>query len=79
VPTLSGQTKLNIPAGSQTGKTFRFKGKGIPHLHQHGQGDQIVSLFVATPESLTKQQRQLFQELADTMEQTKKGTEKTGL
>ena len=76
VPTLSGQIKLNIPAGSQTGKTFRLKGKGIPRLQRHGQGDQLVSLFVVTPESLTKQQRQLFQELADTMEPTKKGTKK---
>lgn len=73
VPTLAGKTRLNIPAGSQTGKTFRLKKKGIPHLQRHGQGDQIVSLFVATPESLTKRQRQLFQELAETMEQTKKG------
>ena len=78
VPTLSGKTNLNIPAGSQTGKIFRLKGKGIPHLHRHGQGDQIVSLFVATPESLTKQQRQLFQELADTLEPVKKGAKKKG-
>ncbi len=67
VPTLHGEAKINIPPGSQTGKTFRLKGKGIPHLRRHGQGDQIVTLFVATPESLTKQQRQIFQELAGTL------------
>ncbi len=72
VPTLDGKSKLSIPAGSQTGKAFRLKNKGIPHLHQNGSGDQIVSLFVATPESLSKQQRQLFQELAETLNPAKK-------
>jgi molecular chaperone DnaJ len=68
VPTLYGKTKLSIPASSQTGRVFRLKSKGIPHLQRNGCGDQLISLFVATPESLTKQQRQLFQELAKTME-----------
>jgi len=71
VPTLYGKTKLNIPAGSQTGKVFRLKDKGIPHLHRRGHGDQLVRLFVATPESLTKEQRQLFQELANTLNPVK--------
>ena len=78
VPTLYGKTELNIPAGSQTGKEFRLKNKGIAHLQSNGRGDQIVSLLVITPESLTKQQRQLFQELADTLGQAKKGARKTG-
>ena len=72
VPVLEGKTKLNIPAGSQTGKTFRLKDKGIAHLRRNGRGDQIVHLFVATPESLTKEQRRLFQELAGTMDTAKK-------
>ena len=76
VPTLYGKTKLNIPAGSQTGKTFRLKDKGVSHLHRNGRGDQIVSLFVTTPESLTKQQRKLFQELASTLNPTKKSPRK---
>ena len=67
VPTLDGNTKLKIPAGSQTGTTFRIKGKGIPHLHRNGRGDQLVQLLTVTPDSLTKHQRQLFQELADTL------------
>ncbi len=67
VPTLDGKTKLKIPAGSQTGKVFRLKNKGIPHLHRRGRGDQLVALRVVTPDSLTKKQRQLFQELADTL------------
>ncbi len=67
VPTLDGKTKLKLPPGSQTGKVFRLKNKGIPHLHRRGRGDQLVTLLVVTPDSLTKKQRQLFQELADTL------------
>ncbi|MFH1775214.1 MAG: molecular chaperone DnaJ [Chloroflexota bacterium] len=64
VPTLEEKAKLNIPAGSQTGEVFRLKGKGVPHLRGHGRGDQLVPLFVTTPRKLTKQQRRLFEELA---------------
>ncbi|MDP6126927.1 MAG: molecular chaperone DnaJ [Dehalococcoidales bacterium] len=64
VPTLDGDVKLKIPVGSQTGQVFKLKNKGILHLHGRGQGDQLVSLKVVTPESLTKKQRQLFEELA---------------
>lgn len=72
VPTLQNSVKLNIPAGSQTDRTFRLKNQGIAHLTRNGRGDQIVKLFVATPESLTKEQRKLFQELASTLAPIKK-------
>jgi len=64
VPVLGSKVKLKIPAGSQTGKVFRLKGQGVSHLHRGGRGDQLVTLLVVTPESLTKKQRQLFEELA---------------
>lgn len=64
VPTLDGKTKVKVPAGSQTGKIFRLKGKGFPHLPRGGRGDQMVSLFVVVPESLTEKQRRLLSELA---------------
>jgi len=67
VPTLDGKTKLKVPAGSQTGTVFRLKAQGVPHLHRSGRGDQLVVLIVVTPDSLTKQQRQLFQELASSL------------
>jgi molecular chaperone DnaJ len=67
VPTLYGKSKLKIPSGSQTGKVFRLKDKGIPHLHRGGCGDQLVILRVVTPESLTKEQRHLFEELAKSL------------
>jgi molecular chaperone DnaJ len=69
VPTLEGKTKLKIPAGSQTGQVFRLKGKGVAHLHGSGRGDQLVTLFVTTPDSLTEKQRQLLQELGDSLTQ----------
>lgn len=72
VPTLYGKTKLNIPAGSQTDKVFRLKAQGIPHLRRSGRGDQLVRLFVVTPDSLTKQQRQLLEELAKTLDPAKR-------
>jgi len=65
VPTLGSKTKLKLPAGSQTGRIFRLKGEGIAHLNRSGRGDQLVTLLVVTPESLTKKQRQLLEELAD--------------
>ncbi len=68
IPTLYGNTKLKIPSGSQAGKVIRLKDKGIPHLHGRGQGDQLVRLVVVTPESLNKEQRKLFEELARSLE-----------
>jgi len=68
VPTLHGPSKLKIPSGSQTGKVFRVKDKGIPHLHVMGNGDELVSLRVVTPESLNKEQRRLFEELAKSLD-----------
>jgi molecular chaperone DnaJ len=67
VPTIRGKSKLKIPSGSQTGKIFRLKDEGIAHLNSHGRGDQLVRLRVVTPESLSKEQRKLFEELAKSM------------
>ncbi len=72
VPSLDGNIKLKIPAGSQTGEVFQFKNKGIPHLHGRGCGHQLVRLLVVTPDSLTREQRQLFEELAKTLGPAKK-------
>ena len=66
-PTLDGKITIKVSAGSQTGQVFRLKNKGIPHLHRRGRGDQLVTLNVVTPDSLTKKQRQLFEELAKTL------------
>lgn len=55
---------VQVPAGSQTGKTVRIKGKGMPHLNGRHRGDLVVELFVETPTDLTARQKELMQELA---------------
>ena len=63
VTTLEGEEPLTIPEGTQTGARFRLKGKGIPHLNGHGRGDLYVFVRVATPTKLTREQRQLLEQL----------------
>ena len=72
VPTLYDEVGLKVPAGSQTGKTFHFKGKGVAHLYRGGRGDQLVRLRVVTPQKLSKEQRRLFDELAESLDSKKK-------
>src|SRR5216683_2722873 len=64
VPTLDGKVKMKIPAGTQTGKTFRLRGRGIPHLRGAGRGDQHVRVVVETPTDLTRQQKELLEKFA---------------
>ncbi len=76
VPTLEGDEKLKIPAGTQPGKVFTLKGKGVPHLRRGGRGDQLVLVNVEMPAKLTKEQRELFEQLAATLGTTVKPREK---
>ncbi len=66
VPTLSGDVKYTIPAGTQSGTTFRLKELGIQRLKQQGKGDLYVNVTVDIPKHLTEQQRELFEKLAET-------------
>jgi len=67
VPTLDGDEKLTIPAGTQTGKVFRLRNKGVPHLRINGRGDQLVVIDVMIPTGLTAEQKKLFKELSKTL------------
>ena len=71
VDTVDGPVELNIPPGTQTGKVFRLRGKGIPRLRSDGsnsgRGDQMVYVQVETPTDLTERQRELFTQLAETL------------
>ncbi len=67
VPTLNGDEKLTIPSGTQIGKVFKLRNKGIPHLRRSGRGNQLVIINVDIPSRLTNIQRQLFEQLADTL------------
>ncbi|WP_026674633.1 molecular chaperone DnaJ [Alkalihalobacterium bogoriense] len=62
VPTLEGKVKLKIPAGTQTGTSFRLRGKGVPNVHGRGQGDQHVKVRVITPRNLSEKQKELLRE-----------------
>ncbi len=62
VPTLDGKVRLKIPAGTQSGRVFRLKGKGIPHIHGYGRGDENVIINVETPTRLTRRQKELLEE-----------------
>lgn len=65
VPTLDGKVKMKVPPGTQTGKVFRLKGKGIPHLQSSGRGDQHVRVVVETPTELSRPQRDLLEKFAE--------------
>lgn len=62
VPTVHGKVKLKIPAGTQSGKTFRLKGKGAPNVRGYGQGDQHIKVRVVTPTNLSDRQKELLRE-----------------
>jgi molecular chaperone DnaJ len=64
VPSLDGRVDLKIPPGTQSGETFRLKGKGVPHINAKRRGDLLVKVHVTTPERLDRNQRRLLQELA---------------
>ena len=77
VPTLEGDEKLKIPAGTQPGRMFTMRGKGVPHVRNKGhRGDQLVIVNVAVPTKLTKEQRELFEKLAESLGTTVKPQEK---
>ena len=58
IPTIDGKVKYNLPAGTQTGTTFRLRGKGIPELRGRGRGDQYVTVKIQVPTSLNAQQKE---------------------
>jgi molecular chaperone DnaJ len=65
VPTVEGETDLEIPAGIQSGEALRIRGKGVPELDGRGRGDLIARIRVWTPERLSTEQERLFQALRD--------------
>ena len=67
VPTLQDEEELVIPSGTETGDVFRFKGRGVPYLRRAGQGDQLIVITVAIPQELSEKQRELFEELGETL------------
>jgi len=65
IPTLEGKAKIKIPAGTQAGKVFRLKGKGLPSINSYGRGDLLVNINVWTPKQLNKSEAELLAKLRD--------------
>jgi molecular chaperone DnaJ len=65
VPTLEGTATLKIPAGTQSGRLFRLKNKGLPDVHGRGLGDLHARVVVEIPTNLNMEQRTKLQEFAD--------------
>ncbi len=71
VPTVDGDTEISVPAGTQSGKVIKLRGRGIPRLRRDGstsgRGDQLVLITVEVPTRLTREQRELFEKLAESL------------
>lgn len=67
IPTIDGKVKYTLPAGTQSGTTFRLRGKGIPELRGRGRGDQYVTVRVQVPTSLNGEQREALHAFAAAM------------
>ena len=65
VPTLDGRARITIPAGTQSGKIFRLKDKGLPSLQSYQRGDQLVQVNVWTPKKLSEEEKNLLEQLRD--------------
>lgn len=63
VPTIDGRAKIKIPAGTQSGKIFRLKGKGFPAFQSYEKGDQLVEINTWSPQTLTKEEREMLEKL----------------
>lgn len=67
VPTLDGKVKYELPAGTQPGEVFRFRGRGIAQLGGRGRGDQFVRILVDVPKNLTAKQKDLLRQFNDSL------------
>ena len=63
VPTIDGKAKIKIPAGTQSGKIFRLKGKGFPAFQSYEKGDELVEVNVWSPTSLTHEENDMLERL----------------
>ena len=63
VPTLDTEARITIPEGTQTGKIFRLRGKGVPNVRTHEKGDLYVHVYVETPVNLSAKQKKLLKDL----------------
>jgi len=63
VPTIDGRAKIKIPAGTQSGKIFRLKGKGFPNVNSYEKGDQLIQVNVWTPQHVSSGEKEMLEKL----------------
>ena len=71
---IDGKITVKVPEGTQSGKELRIRGRGVPHLNEKGRGDLVVQVIVQIPKKLTRAQRDLVTQLAETMSVENKPT-----
>jgi molecular chaperone DnaJ len=64
VPTIDGRAKIKIPAGTQSGKIFRLKGKGFPAVNSYEKGDQLIQVSIWTPQQLSSEEKAALEKLS---------------
>ena len=69
IPTIDGKVSYTLPEGTQTGSTFRLKGKGIPNVNGRGRGDQFVTVHIETPRGLSREQKESLRKFSETLKE----------
>lgn len=64
---MDGAVTVKVPEGTQSGKELRVRGRGVPYLNEKGRGDLIVRVVVQIPKKLTRAQRELVEQLSESM------------
>jgi molecular chaperone DnaJ len=67
IPTLDGEETFSVPEGTQSGAAFRLRGRGMPDVGGRGRGDLLITVKVVTPKKLTREQKKLLQQLAESL------------
>ena len=65
VPTIDGRAKIKVPPGTQSGKIFRLKGKGFPHVNSYEKGDQLIQVNIWTPQNLSAEEKSMLEKMND--------------
>jgi molecular chaperone DnaJ len=65
VPTIDGRVKIKVPPGTQAGKIFRLRGKGLPSVQSYERGDQLIQVNVWTPKKLTDEERRMLEKMKE--------------
>ena len=63
VPTIDGRAKIKVPAGTQSGKIFRLKGKGFPHVNSYEKGDQLIQVNIWTPQHVSHEEKDMLEKM----------------